>query len=403
MKVTTDPIKTEALLTRRVEEVVVRESLAAKLASGRQLTVKMGFDPTAPDIHLGHSIGLRKLQEFMDLGHRAVMIIGDYTTLIGDPSGKSKTRPMLTPEEIEANAKTYLEQAGKVLDVERLEIRRNSEWFSRMDFLDILKLAGKFTVARMIEREDFRSRMASGTDIGLHELLYPMMQAYDSVMVQADAELGGTDQRFNILVGRDLQRKMGMPQQDAVFLGPILAGTDGVQKMSKSLGNYIGVSEAPEEMYGKTMSIPDSVMWDWFLAVTDVPEQEVREIREACDRGEMNPREAKARLAREIVLTYHGEAIAARAEEHFNRTVRNRELPEEIGEFVVPAGKHGLIDLLFGSGLAPSKTEARRLIQQGGIRIDGKAVGDIDTVVEIGGNPVIIQKGKRGYRRITAG
>jgi tyrosyl-tRNA synthetase len=399
--VSTDPIKIESLLTRRVVEVVVEESLREKLASGRQLTVKMGFDPTAPDIHLGHAVGLKKLQEFLDMGHKVVMIIGDYTTLVGDPTGKSKTRPMLTPKEIEVNAKTYLDQAGKVLDVDRIEIRRNSEWFSKMDFMDILKLCGQFTVARMIEREDFKNRMAEGTDISMHELLYPMMQAYDSVVVEADIELGGTDQRFNILAGRDLQKKMGQPQQDAMFLGPILVGTDGVQKMSKSLGNYIGVSEPAEEMFGKAMSIPDAVMWDWFTMITDVPEQEVAEMRTACERDQLNPRDAKARLAREIVAAYHDAAAASVAEEHFNRVIRDKEAPAEIPEVVTVAGERPLIDLLVEMKLVTSKSEARRTIEQGGVKVNGQAVKDVATTVEISPKKkVLLQKGKRQYLNI---
>ena len=400
MPISTDPIKIDSLLTRRVDEVVVEDSLKEKLASGKKLRVKLGVDPTAPDIHLGHSVVLKKMREFQDMGHQAILIIGDYTALIGDPSGKSKTRPMLTSKEIKANAKTYLEQAGKILDMNKLEIRYNGEWFSKMSFKDVLELTGKFTVARMIEREDFKNRMNEGTDIGMHELFYPIMQAYDSVMIEASIELGGTDQRFNILAGRDLQKKMGQHQQDAMFLGPILVGTDRTQKMSKSLGNYIGVAESPEEIYGKTMSIPDAAMWDWFLMVTDVPELEIKEIRTACERGGVNPREAKAHLAREIVVAYHSEADAAKAEEHFNRVIRDKELPEEIEEFVVVVGEHGLIDLLVGSKMTSSKSEARRVIEQGGVKVDGEVVTDIAAIIHVK-EVVLIQKGKRQFRNIV--
>jgi len=400
MKISTKQSEIEALLTRRVDQVVVEESLRERLASGEKLRVKLGVDPTAPDIHLGHSVALKKMREFQDMGHQAILIIGDYTSLVGDPSGKSKTRPMLSSEEIEVNAQTYLDQAGKVLDLDKLEIRHNSEWFSKMTFKDILDLVGKFTVARIIEREDFRNRLDEGSDIGMHELLYPVMQAYDSVQLNADIELGGTDQRFNILAGRDLQKKLGQKPQDAMFLGPILVGTDGVKKMSKSLNNYIGLTESPEDMYGKTMSIPDAIMWDWFLMATDVPQLEIQEIRTACDDGEMNPREAKARLAMEIVTAYHSDADAAKAEEHFNRTVRNKEIPDEIEEFAVSAGKHGLIDLLSDSKLASTKSEARRLIEQGGIKVDGEAIKEIKAEIDVK-EPVLIQKGKRGFIRIV--
>jgi tyrosyl-tRNA synthetase len=402
MSVSTDTKQIEQLFTRRVEQVVVADSLKEKLAAGKPLRIKLGVDPTAPDIHLGHAVALKKLREFQDLGHQAILLIGDYTALIGDPTGKSKTRPPLTPKQVEANAATYLEQAGKVLDMETLEVRRNSEWFGEMPFLEVLKLAGKFTVAQMTEREDFRNRLEAGTEIGMHELMYPMMQAYDSIALEADVELGGTDQMFNILAGRDLQKKLGQPQQDAMFLGPILVGLDGTQKMSKSLGNYIGVTEAPEEMYGKTMSVTDEAMWVWFEMVTDLPVAEIAEIKAACESGEMNPRDAKARLAREIVTLYHSTAAAAAAEEHFDKVVRHKELPAEIPEYELPGAEQPLIDLLVDARLAASKSEARRLIEQGGVKVDGEAVTDLEFVVKADSES-LIQKGKRQFVKVVRG
>jgi tyrosyl-tRNA synthetase len=402
MSVSTDTKQIEQLFTRRVEQVVVADSLKEKLAAGKPLRIKLGVDPTAPDIHLGHAVALKKLREFQDLGHQAILLIGDYTALIGDPTGKSKTRPPLTPKQVEANAATYLEQAGKVLDMETLEVRRNSEWFGEMPFLEVLNLAGKFTVAQMIEREDFRNRMDAGTEIGMHELMYPMMQAYDSIALEADVELGGTDQMFNILAGRDLQKKLGQPQQDAMFLGPILVGLDGTQKMSKSLGNYIGVTEAPEEMYGKTMSVTDEAMWVWFEMVTDLPVAEIAEIKAACESGEMNPRDAKARLAREIVTLYHSTAAAAAAEEHFDKVVRHKELPAEIPEYELPGAEQPLINLLVDARLAASKSEARRLIEQGGVKVDGEAVTDLEFVVKADSES-LIQKGKRQFVKVVRG
>ncbi len=330
MAVITDKAKIDALLSRRVAEVIVERNLREKLLSGRRLRVKLGVDPTAPDLHLGHAIALKKLKEFQGLGHQVVLIIGDYTSMIGDPTGKSKTRPTLSESEIKKNAKTYMAQVGKILDLKKTEIRWNSEWFAKMRFKDVIGLASKFTVARMIERDDFADRIKEGTDVHMHELLYPMMQAYDSVMIQADVEIGGTDQKFNILAGRDLQRKMALPEQDALFLGPTLVGTDGIHKMSKSLGNYVGIAEAPEEMYGKIMSVPDAAMWDYFTMATDVSEKEIAALRQECERGKMNPRDAKARLAREIITIYHSAAKAGAAERQFTAMFREKQTPDEM-------------------------------------------------------------------------
>ncbi|MBI4457677.1 tyrosine--tRNA ligase [Candidatus Uhrbacteria bacterium] len=397
----TDQHKIDALLSRRVAEAVVEKDLRAKLAAGKRLRIKLGVDPTAPDLHLGHSIALKKLREFQELGHQVVLIIGDYTSLIGDPTGKSKTRPTLSEKEVKANAKTYIAQVGKILDLKKTEIRWNSEWFAKMRFRDVIALAGKFTVARMIERDDFAERLKGGADIHMHELLYPMMQAYDSIMIEADVELGGTDQRFNILAGRDLQRKMGLAEQSALFLGPTLVGTDGVNKMSKSLGNYIGITEAPEMMYGKVMSVPDAAMWDYFLLTTDLPEKEVYALREACEQASMNPRDAKARLAREIVTMYHSAAKADAAERQFVATFREKQAPADMAEVALKRGSHLLGDVLLAAKLVASKGEARRLIEQGGVKVNGEVVADAVVIIEVGDQPIVIQKGKRHFVRLV--
>jgi len=402
MAVSTDKKSIDQLLTRRVAEVVVADSLRKKLAAGKKLRVKLGVDPTAPDLHLGHAVPLKKLREFQELGHQVVLIIGDYTARVGDPTGKSKTRPMLSDDDVKRNAETYLAQAGKVIDVKKTEIRWNGEWFKKMDFNDILKLAAQFTVARMIERDDFSKRLKEGSEVHLHELMYPMMQAYDSIMVEADVEIGGTDQKFNILAGRDLQRKMGKPEQDCMFLGPILVGTDGVNKMSKSLGNYIGVSESPEEMFGKIMSVPDAAMWDYWTLATDAPIEKIAEMRTACEGGKMNPRDAKVALAKEIIAFYHSAEDAAAAEERFTKVFKNKETPDDVPEVRVAGGDRSLVELLVETKLVASKSEAKRQIEQGGVKVGGAAVKDPAATVAVGAAPVLIQKGKRHFVNVRA-
>ena len=401
MAVSTDKKKIAHLLTRNVE----REAgeLKNHLESGRKLRVKLGADPTAPDLHLGHTVQLRKLREFQELGHQVVFIIGDYTAKVGDPSGKSKTRPILSDAEVQANAKTYLAQVGRILDLKKTEIRRNSEWFGEIGFNDILKLCAQFTVARMVEREDFRNRMKEGIDVHMHELLYPMMQAYDSIMIDADVEIGGTDQMFNILAGRDLQRKLGKPEQDCLFLGPILVGTDGVKKMSKSLGNYVGIADAPDDMFGKVMSIPDAAMREWFLLTTDVSPLEVQEIGDACARGAMNPRDAKVRLAKEIITMYHSSDAADAAAAHFAKVFQKKETPDDVPEVTAKVGEHLLLDLLVLAKLAASKGEARRVITEGGVRVDGVVVVEIAAKVKITKKGTLIQKGKRHFVKVVGG
>lgn len=402
MTVSTDKKKIDQLLTRRVMEVVVADSLRKKLESGRKLRVKLGVDPTSPDLHLGHTVPLKKLREFQDMGHQVVFIIGDYTSKIGDPTGKSKTRPMLTDAQVKANAETYLDQAGKILDIKKTEVRWNSEWFTKMDFNDVVMLAAKFTVARMIERDDFANRLKEGSEVHMHELMYPMMQAYDSIMVEADIEIGSTDQKFNILAGRDLQRKMGKPEQDCLFLGPILVGTDGVEKMSKSLGNYIGVSDAPEQMFGKVMSIPDAVLWDYWTLATDADADEIAEMREACEKKKMNPRDAKVALAKAVITMYHSAKDADAAEEHFTKVFKNKEVPDDVAEVAVAGGRRQLADLLVETKLVASKSEARRQIEQGGVKVGGEVVKDAAAMIEVDGRPMLIQKGKRHFVRVRA-
>jgi tyrosyl-tRNA synthetase len=404
MKVSTDKKRIDEILSRRVMEVVVDGSLRKKLASGKKLRVKLGVDPTAPDLHLGHTVPIKKLKEFQDLGHQVVFIIGDYTSKIGDPTGRSKTRPMLTDAQVEENAATYLAQVGKILDLSKTEVRRNSEWFAAMDFNDVVRLAAQFTVARMIERDDFANRLKEGSEVHMHELLYPMMQAHDSVMVEADVEIGGTDQKFNILAGRDLQRKKGLPEQDCLFLGPILVGTDGVQKMSKSLGNYVGITDPPEEMFGKIMSVPDAAMWDYWTLATDAPLERIEKMRASCGKGEMNPRDAKAALAKELIAFYHSPGDADRAESHFVSVFKKKETPDDVEVVAVKGGLRPIVELLIETGLiaSNSKSEARRVIEQGGVKVEGVVVSDPAAAFDVGKDTLLIQKGKRLFVRVKA-
>lgn len=401
MTVNTDPKLIDRLLSHRVVEAIDREALAKRLLSGERLRVKFGADPSSPDLHLGHAVALKKLREFQDLGHQVVFIIGDYTARIGDPSGKSKTRPQLTGAEVDANAKTYFEQVGKILDIEKIEIHYNSEWFAKMPFEEVIKLASMFTVARLTERDDFAKRLKEGTEVHLHELMYPMMQAYDSAMVKADVETGATDQRFNILAGRELQSKMGQNVQDCLFVGPLLVGTDGVKKMSKSLGNYVGLTDAPAEMFGKTMSIPDAVLWDWFRLTTDLDPAEIDEMQEACAHGKMNPRDAKMRLGREIVAQYHSAAAAQEAEDGFIAMFQKKEIPDEMPELVVADGA-SVVEVLVSAGLVASKGEGRRLIEGGGVKVGEAVVADSVAQVSFGAaTSLVLQKGKRNFVRLV--
>ncbi len=367
------------LLKRGVAEIIVEADLVKLLESGGPLRLKQGFDPSCPDIHLGHVVGLRKLRHFQERGHRVVLIVGDWTAQIGDPSGGSTTRPMLSPEEVQANAQTYMNQFFKVVDKDKTEVRWQSEWYNKFGLDDIVKLTSKFTVAQLLAREDFEKRYNSGRPIALTEMLYPLLQGYDSVAIKADVEFGGTDQKFNCLVGRELQQMVGQPPQQ-VFLVPLLVGTGGSQKMSKSLGNYIGVDEPPKEIYGKVMSVPDDLIIDYFELVTDVSDKEIAEFKEQMASGSVNPMVVKKRLAYEIVAQFHGAQAACEAEDDFTRVFQKGEVPEEIVTLSVSIGlKTTLTAELTKAGLTKSRSEARRLLAQGAIEVDGETViEDID-------------------------
>ena len=390
------------LLARGAEEVYTQQDLAQRLKasaeSGKPLRVKLGMDPTAPDIHLGHSVVLRKMRQFQDLGHKAVLIIGDYTARVGDPSGVNKTRPVLTGEDIDANAKTYFDQAGKILDTspEKLEVRPNGEWLKDLSFADVLKLASQMTVARMMERDTFELRYKAGEPIGVHEFLYPLMQGYDSVCVEADVELGGTDQTFNNLVGRGMQEKAGQKPQ-IVLIMPILVGLDGTEKMSKSKGNYIGITDEPNDMFGKVMSIPDSLMENYYTLLTDVPADEVQVL---CDGEQTHPRQAKARLGQLIVEQYYGPEAAVAAEAEFSRVFYEGNRPTDMPEIAVPAGGVKLIDLIVSAGFAKSNGEARRLIGQNAVSLDDEKLTDVDAVITATGGEVL-RVGKRRFGKLT--
>lgn len=390
----------EHLLTLGVVQVEVRASLERKLRSGRRLRVKMGFDPSAPDIHLGHTIGLRKLRAFQDLGHKVILIVGDWTAQIGDPSGRSAQRRMLSKEEVAANAQTYMEQFFAVVDPDptKVEVRWQSTWFGSFDLADVLRLTSQFTVAQMLAREDFSNRYSSGSPIAILELLYPLLQAYDSVAVQADVEMGGTDQTFNLLVGRDIQERMGQQPQD-IFTVPILVGTDGVQKMSKSLGNYVGITDPPNDMYGKLMSIPDSVLPDYLRLATDLPDDELASLKAQLESGDVNPRDIKDKMARNVVAQYYSESDAGAASAEFTRVHRGGEVPTDMPEVSVdyPASP---VALLREAGFAGSNNAARRLVTQGGVRIDGERVESADDEVSFD-REVVLQAGRRRFARLT--
>ncbi len=389
-------------LLRGAERVYTAEELESRLkefqSTGRQMRVKFGMDPTAPDIHLGHSVVLRKLRQFQDLGHKAVLIIGDYTARIGDPTGQNTTRPILSTEQIQANAKTYFEQAGKILDntPKKLEVCYNSDFLAKLTFADVLRLAGQMTVARMLERDTFALRYKDGVPIGLHEFLYPLMQAYDSVCMQADVELGGSDQTFNCLCGRDIQRNSDQRPQ-VVMVMPILVGLDGTQKMSKSKGNYVAITDAPSDMFGKIMSIPDALMSNYFTLLTDMSESKIRDM---VDPAKTHPRKAKAQLGRMIVTQYYDAQAGQAASDEFDRVFAAKENPTDMPEVPVSCDKMGIRELLTSSGFAASGGEARRLIEQNAVTIDGEKVNKIDAVVELRSGQVL-RVGKRRFGKIV--
>jgi tyrosyl-tRNA synthetase len=389
-----------ARVRRGAAEIVVEAELRAKLErslrSGTPLKVKLGLDPTAPDLHLGHTVVLQKLRDFQDLGHQVIIVIGDFTGMIGDPTGRSETRRPLTWDEIRENAETYKAQLGKVLDMERTLVRFNSEWLGPLTFEQIIRETSHLTVARILQREDFAARYAAGRPISLHEFLYPLAQGYDSVALGADVELGGTDQTFNLLVGRDLQRAHGQEPQVALTV-PILEGLDGVQKMSKSLGNYVGINEPPAEIYGKLMSISDALMFRYFELATRVPEEEIADLRR------LHPMDAKKRLARTVTAMYHGEAAAAQAEARFSRVVQQKELPEsiEVVHLATPHDGEPAWRIVVQAGLAGSNSEARRQIQQGAVELDGARISDPNQKVMVSGLSRLLQVGKRKFKRFV--
>jgi tyrosyl-tRNA synthetase len=387
-------------LKRGADEVLLERDLLERLELGRPLRVKAGFDPTAPDLHLGHTVLLQRMRTFQELGHQAIFLIGDFTGMIGDPTGRNATRPPLTREEIAANARTYAEQVFKVLDEARTEVRFNSEWFDGMRAADMIRLAGRYTVARMLERDDFEKRYRAGHPIAIHELLYPLVQGYDSVALRADVELGGTDQKFNMLVGRELQKHYGQPPQ-IVMTSPILEGTDGVNKMSKSLGNYIGINEPAEQMFGKLMSISDELMWRYLELLSREELSTIERWRAEVAQG-LNPMEIKLRLARELTERFQGPDAAERAHRDFIARFRERQLPEDLPERELRAdgGRLALPSALKQAGLAKSTSEAIRKIREGGVRIDGARVEDPATVLEAGAR-VVLQLGRRRAARVV--
>jgi tyrosyl-tRNA synthetase len=392
------------VIRRGTAEIIPEEELARKLEqsirTNTPLNVKLGCDPSRPDLHLGHSVVLRKLRQFQDLGHAAILIIGDFTGIIGDPSGRSKTRPPLTLEETRRNGQSYFEQATKILSKNRVKMVYNSEWLSKMNFEEVIRLAGKYTVARILERDDFADRYKAGDPISIHELLYPLAQAMDSVAIKADVELGGTDQKFNLLVGRDIQKEYGQDPQ-VILTMPILAGTDGIEKMSKSLDNYIAITDPPSEIYGKTLSIPDNLILDYFLLTTNVSAQEIEGIRKQLNDRTVNPRDLKRRLARELVTLYHDQQSARAAEEEFDKIFVAKEVPENIEDFTVQTGNEriSIIELLTTTRMASSNSDARRLIQQGGVSIDGEKVTDVNLIVKLE-KEIILKVGKRRFLKI---
>ena len=405
------------LLRRGVAEIIVESELVELLERGELLRLKMGFDPSAPDLTLGHAVGLRKLRQLQELGHKVVVIVGDWTAQIGDPSGQSETRPMLTTEEVNENAETYLAQLFKMVDRDRTEIRMQSEWFGPFTLTDVIQLTSRFTVAQLLAREDFAKRFEANHPIAITELLYPLLQAYDSVATESDVELGGTDQRFNLLVGRDLQRMMGQrPQQ--LLMVPLLVGTDGVRKMSKSLGNYIGIDEPPNEIYGKVMSLPDTssavdspgaashgegdsryTIIDYFDYLTDVPERDLEEMRGALVSSTVNPMELKKRLARELVTQFHDADAGRDAERHFERTVQRRELPDDVPTYSLPSGLSDMriSDIILSAGLAESSSEARRLIDQGAVRVNEQPLSSNESATTLSSGDIL----RVGRRRIV--
>ncbi len=389
-----------AQLRRGTHEILIEQSLAKKLQTGKPLRIKAGFDPTAPDLHLGHTVLINKLKQFQDLGHQVLFLIGDFTGMIGDPTGKNVTRKPLTKEEVLVNAKTYQEQVFKILDPEKTQIVFNSEWMEKMSPADLIQLAAKHTVARMLERDDFHKRFKNNQPIAIHEFLYPLIQGYDSVAMQADVELGGTDQKFNLLVGRQLQEIYGQDPQVVITM-PILEGLDGVQKMSKSLGNYIGIADSPEEMFGKIMSISDELMWRYFELLSFQSMTKIIQWQQDCQQGQMNPRDCKISLAQEIIARFHDARSAEKALSDFETRFQKGALPDEMPEFEFKSGAEGIAiaNILKDAALTDSTSEAIRMIKQGGVKIDGEKLEDPKSII-MPGTKHVYQVGKRKFARI---
>jgi len=394
MSVNTDSQKINELLTRGVEEIIIKESLEEKLKSGKKLRIKFGIDPTGSNLHLGHAVPLRKLREFQEMGHQVILLIGDYTAMVGDPTGRNETRPLLTEKEVKKNMKTYKTQAGKVLDMKRVELRKNSEWYGKRNVMELfMELTGKITVARVLDRDDFQKRMKEGHDIQMQEILYPLMQGYDSVMLNSDVEIGGTDQKFNLLMGRKIQKRYNQLEQDVMTV-PILEGTDGEKKMSKSYGNYIAFLDSSNEMFGKTMSVPDKLIIKYFELATNVTAGRIEEIKQDLEQGK-NPRDYKMQLGYEIVKMFYSEVEAKKAQNNFINTFSKKDKPEDMPELA--PSKNDIITVLVEAGFVKSNSDARRDIQGGGVRINDEKVSDANAPVKSGD---IVQKGKRFFVKI---
>ena len=390
-----------ALIQRGAEEIIPEEDLKKKLEESREsntpLTIKLGCDPSRPDLHIGHGVVLRKLRHFQDLGHQAILVIGDFTAMIGDPSGRNKTRPQLTLEEARSNAESYVEQSKVILDIDKLKIVYNSDWLNEMNFNDVVKLASSYTVARMLERDDFTKRFQSEIPISIHEFLYPLAQGQDSVELRSDVELGGTDQKFNLLVGRDLQKGNGQDPQCIITL-PLLEGTDGVEKMSKSYGNHIGLNDTPEDMYGKTLSISDDMIMKWFTLAADADESVVKNAEERLAEPSVNPMEVKRDLARAVVELYYDGKTATQAENHFNTVVVGKGIPDDIPEFSL-SSEDLIVNVIFDAGLLQSKGEARRMIKQGAVKLDGESITNIQATISLKSEQ-ILKVGKRRFLKV---
>lgn len=391
------------LIKRGVVEIIPEDELVKKieksLRTSKPLNIKLGCDPSRPDLHIGHSVVIRKLAQFQELGHQAILIIGDFTGMIGDPSGRNATRPALTLEATRINGNSYFEQASKILHREKTKIVYNSDWLGKMSFEDVIKLASKYTVARMIERDDFTKRFKAGEPISVHEFLYPLAQAMDSVAIESDVELGGTDQKFNLLVGRDIQREYGIEPQ-VILTMPLLVGIDGVEKMSKSYDNYIGISDEPSQIFGRTLSIPDNLIYQYFELATNVPNEKLKEIKNLLSDGKANPRDIKRELARTLVTMYHNQEAAEMAQQEFDNIFINKGLPDEIEEFNVGDKKEiNILDLIILVNFAPSKGEARRLVTQGGVTIDGEKISDVQSSISVK-TGMILKVGKRKFIKL---